>query len=64
MDNDTADASTATVRPGNRLQILKKTASTSGSVASVDLAGTRNEMAYQMAKRQLNQWVSSPFCRA
>ena len=64
MDNDTADASTATVRPGNRLQILKKTASTSGSVGAVDLAGTRNEMAYQMAKRQLNQWVSSPFCRA
>ena len=50
-DNDAADASTATVRPGNRLQILKKTASTSGSVASVDLAGTRSEMAYQMAKR-------------
>ena len=58
-DNDAADASTATVRPGNRLQILKRTASTSGSVASVDLAGTRSEMAYQMAKRFLNNGLAA-----
>lgn len=50
-DNDAADASSATVRPGNRTQILKKTASVSGSTEAIELAGTRSEMAYQMAKR-------------
>lgn len=45
-DNDAADASSATLRPGNRTQILKKTASVSGSTEAIELAGTRSEMAF------------------
>ena len=50
-DSDTAGASSATVRPGNRTQIMKKTCSVSGSVEAISLAGYSSEMAYQMQKR-------------
>lgn len=50
-DDSTAGASTPTVRPGNRQQILKKTASVSGTTEAVNKAGRSSEMAYQMAKR-------------
>ena len=50
-DDDAAVASAATVRPGNRTQIMKKTASVAGSLESVDSAGFKSQMAYQMQKR-------------
>lgn len=50
-DNDAADASSATVRLGNRTQIMKKTCSVSGSAEAIDKAGYASEMAYQMQKR-------------
>jgi len=50
-DDDAAEASAATVRPGNRCQILKKTASVAGSLEAVDSAGFKSQMAYQMQKR-------------
>lgn len=50
-DDASADAAPATVRPGNRVQILRKVAQTSGTVEAVKKAGRKSELAYQMAKR-------------
>lgn len=50
-DDSTADASTATTRPGQRMQILKKTPSVSGSTEAIKKAGYSSEMAYQLEKR-------------
>ena len=50
-DDSAADAAVATTRPGNRTQILKKTASVSGTTEAVNKAGRRSEMAYQLQKR-------------
>ena len=50
-DDSAANAATATGRPGNRLQILKKTVQVSGSTEAINKAGYRSEMAYQMQKR-------------
>lgn len=50
-DDSAALAITATVRPGNRCQILKKTAQVSGTTEAVKKAGRRSEMAYQLLKR-------------
>ena len=40
-DDSAADAAVATTRPGNRTQILKKTASVSGTTEAVNKAGRR-----------------------
>ena len=49
-----ADASTATLSPttrvGNRTQISQKTIGITGTLQSVDKAGRKSEMAYQLAK--------------
>ncbi len=50
-DDSTATADTATVRPGNRTQILKKTAQVSGSSEAIKKAGYKSQMAYQLKKR-------------
>ncbi len=50
-DDSAANAATATGRPGNRLQILRKTVQVSGSTEAINKAGYRSEMAYQMQKR-------------
>lgn len=49
--DSTADAAAATTRPGQRMQILKKTVSVSGSTEAVKRAGVTGEMAYQLKKR-------------
>jgi len=48
-DDATANATTPTVRLGNRTQISSKTAIVSGTQETVDKAGRTSEMAYQMA---------------
>ena len=50
-DDSSAGAVTGTTRPGNRVQILKKVVSVSGTTEAVNKAGRRSEMAYQMQKR-------------
>lgn len=50
-DDSTATAVTPSVRLGNRTQILKEVASVSGTQESVDKAGRKSEMAYQLAKK-------------
>lgn len=50
-DDAGADASTATVRLFNYMQILDKVASVSGTQEAVKHAGRGSEMGYQMAKR-------------
>lgn len=52
-DDATAVAATPTVRLSNRTQISAKTASVSGSQQSVDTAGRKNEMGYQMSLKSL-----------
>lgn len=53
IEGDAASYTTpsATVRVGNYTQILRETASVSGTVESVDKAGRKSEMAYQIMKR-------------
>jgi len=50
-DDATADASSATIRPGNRTQIMWKVPQVSGGAEAIAKAGYRSEMAYQMQKR-------------
>jgi hypothetical protein len=50
-DDSSANAHTATTRPGNRVQILKKVVAVSGTTEAVNKAGRRSEMAYQLQKR-------------
>lgn len=50
-DDATNNAVTPTVRVGNYLQILAKTVQVSGTLESVDAAGRKGEMAYQIARR-------------
>lgn len=54
---DGADAATssitATTRPGNRTQIMTKTAVVSGGLQAVDTAGRANEMSYQVLLKGL-----------
>jgi len=50
-DDATTDASTATVRVSNRTQISDKVAQVTGTAGSVDTAGRKDEMDYQMLKR-------------
>jgi hypothetical protein len=50
-DDASNNAVTPTVRIGNYCQILSKTVQVSGTLESVDAAGRRGEMAYQMARR-------------
>lgn len=50
-DDSTATAVQPTVRLGNRTQILKEVASVSGTQESMDKAGRKSEMAYQLAKK-------------
>lgn len=53
IEGDAASYTTpsATVRVGNYTQILRETASTSGTIEAVDKAGRKSEMAYQIMKR-------------
>jgi hypothetical protein len=50
-DDATTDASSPTVRLGNRTQISDKVARVTGTARSVDTAGRADEMDYQMLKR-------------
>jgi len=50
-DDATPAAPAATTRLGNNCQILKKHAVVTGTQESVDKAGRKSEMAYQMARR-------------
>jgi hypothetical protein len=52
-DDATAVAATPTVRLSNRTQISSKTASVSGSQESVESAGRKSEMGYQMSLKSL-----------
>ena len=45
------DSTSATVRLGNYTQVSRKTLILSGTLESVDKAGRRSELAYQLAKR-------------
>ncbi len=45
------DSTAATVRVGNYTQVSRKTLILSGTLESVDKAGRRSELAYQLAKR-------------
>jgi len=49
-DDASADSLAATNRVGNYTQISRKVVATSGTLESVDTAGFRSAMAYQMAK--------------
>jgi hypothetical protein len=53
VEGDAASYSTpaATVRLGNYTQIVRETASVSGTTESIDKAGRKSEMAYQIMKR-------------
>lgn len=53
VEGDAASYTTpsATVRVGNYTQILRETASTSGTIEAVDKAGRKSEMAYQIMKK-------------
>jgi hypothetical protein len=50
-DVSTYDSTAATVRLGNYTQVSRKTLILSGTLESVDKAGRRSELAYQLAKR-------------
>jgi hypothetical protein len=50
-DVSSYDSTTATVRIGNYTQVSRKTLILSGTLESVDKAGRRSELAYQLAKR-------------
>lgn len=50
-DVSTYDSTSATTRIGNYTQISNKTVLISGTLESVDKAGRRSELAYQLAKR-------------
>ena len=50
-DEATLDASTATTRLGNYLQIADKTVVVSGTQDVVNKAGRKSELAYQIAKK-------------
>jgi hypothetical protein len=50
-DVSSYDSTTATVRVGNYTQVSRKTLILSGTLESVDKAGRRSELAYQLAKR-------------
>lgn len=52
-DDATAVAATPTIRLSNRTQISSKTASVSGSQESVESAGRKSEMGYQMSLKSL-----------
>ena len=49
-DDASADSLAATNRVGNYTQISRKVVATSGTLESVDTAGYRSAMAYQLAK--------------
>jgi hypothetical protein len=50
-DVSSYDSTAATVRIGNYTQVSRKTVLISGTLESVDKAGRRSELAYQLAKR-------------
>jgi hypothetical protein len=50
-DVSSYDSTSATVRLGNYTQVSRKTLILSGTLESVDKAGRRSELAYQLAKR-------------
>jgi hypothetical protein len=50
-DVSSYDSTSATVRIGNYTQVSRKTLILSGTLESVDKAGRRSELAYQLAKR-------------
>lgn len=50
-DVSSYDSTSATVRVGNYTQVSRKTLILSGTLESVDKAGRRSELAYQLAKR-------------
>jgi len=50
-DVSSYDSTAATVRLGNYTQVSRKTLILSGTLESVDKAGRRSELAYQLAKR-------------
>jgi len=50
-DVSSYDSTAATVRVGNYTQVSRKTLILSGTLESVDKAGRRSELAYQLAKR-------------
>ncbi|HYC65671.1 MAG TPA: DUF5309 domain-containing protein [Reyranellaceae bacterium] len=63
-DDSTAAAITATVRVGNRTQILKKAFTISNTQEVVDKAGRDSEIGYQTAKhgRQIKMDLESTIC--
>lgn len=50
-DDVTADAATATVRIGNYTQLMDKVVSVTSTARSVNTAGRKDELPYQLAKR-------------
>ena len=50
-DDDSVNASPSVVRQSQRMQILKKSAGVSGSTRAIELYGTSDELAYNMAKK-------------
>jgi hypothetical protein len=50
-DDVTADAATATVRVGNYTQLMDKVVSVTSTQRSVNTAGRKDELGYQLAKR-------------
>lgn len=50
-DDATADAMSATTRPGNTTQIFRRVVSVSGTQRAVNTAGRSDEFNYQLAKR-------------
>ena len=63
-DEATLDASTATTRLGNYLQIADKTVVVSGTQDVVNKAGRKSELAYQIAKKgkELKRDIESQLC--
>jgi hypothetical protein len=60
-DDATADAAIPTERLGNRTQISSKTASVSGTQETVDKAGRKSEMAYQMSLKSAELKLAMEF---
>lgn len=64
-DDATTDAATATVRLGNRCQIMDKVARVTGTLQAINRAGRSDEMDYQVVKktkelkRDMEAWVAS-----
>ena len=50
-DDATTNTATATVRFGNRCQIMDKVARVTGTLRAIDTAGRRDELSYQISKR-------------